>query len=93
MADSIHIPVEELKDTITRLAEIRARIEEKTGLERAGTEEDVGDGELISAVSSFDGAWKSGHETVQDNVDTYKEATQGIVDNFEKTDTDITADL
>ncbi|MEV0117330.1 hypothetical protein AB0H77_29520 [Streptomyces sp. NPDC050844] len=93
MADPIRIPVDELKDTIAKLAEIRSRIEEKTGLERAGTEEDVGDSGLIDAVGSFDGAWAAGHDRVQENVDTYKDATQGIIDNFEKTDSETTKDL
>lgn len=82
----IEIPVEDLKDTLTQLAEIRDRIEEKTSLERVGGEEDVGDSGLIDAVNSFDEAWNKGHDRVQENVDTFKEATQGIIDNFESTD-------
>ncbi|MFG2297773.1 hypothetical protein [Streptomyces sp. NPDC048603] len=93
MSGGINIPVEDLKDTIARLTEIRSRIEEKTGLERAGTENDIGDSGLIEAVTSFDSAWKAGHERVQENVDAFGQAAQGIVDNFEQADTEIHASL
>lgn len=83
---TIDIPIQDLKDTLTQLAEIRDRIEEKTALERVGAESDVGDRKLIESVNDFDSAWDKGHDRVQENVDTFKEGTQGVIDNFESTD-------
>ncbi|MFC0844059.1 MULTISPECIES: hypothetical protein [Streptomyces] len=91
MSSPIEIPIDELKNVIKLLADIQDRIEQKTGLERVGGEADVGDAKLIEAVHDFDGAWKGGHERVQENVDTFKKANQGVIDNFEKADHD-TAD-
>lgn len=91
MSSPIEIPVDELKNVIKLLADIQNRIEQKTGLERVGTEKDVGDPKLIKAVNDFDGAWKAGHERVEDNVKEFKKANQGVIDNFEKADRD-TAD-
>lgn len=55
MADGvINIPIQDLKDTLQGLADIRDRIEEKTGLQRVGNEGHVGDDKLIGAVNSFD---------------------------------------
>jgi hypothetical protein len=82
----IHIPVDELTDTMDALQEIRERIDKTSKLENVGSEDDVGDSGLISAVSAFDSAWAGGQERVQENVDTFKEAAQGIVDNFTGTD-------
>ncbi|MGW1494927.1 hypothetical protein [Streptomyces sp. NBC_00191] len=93
MSDSINIPVEDLRDTLTKLADIRSRIEDKTGLERVGTEADVGDRRLIDAINSFDSAWAKGHDRVQENVDSFSKSTQGIIDNFEQTDADVTQNI
>ncbi|MEV7236292.1 hypothetical protein AB0N06_20540 [Streptomyces sp. NPDC051020] len=87
MADGvINVPIDQLKETLAGLADIRARIEDKTGLQRVGGESDVGDAKLISAVNSFDGAWAKGHDRVQENVDSFKKATDGAVENFQKAD-------
>lgn len=88
MSSPIEIPIDELKNVIKLLADIQDRIEQKTGLERAGGEADVGDAKLVKAVHDFDGAWKAGHERVRDNVKTFKEANQGVIDNFEKADSE-----
>ncbi|MGW0999490.1 hypothetical protein [Streptomyces sp. NPDC002520] len=93
MADSIEIPIDDLRDTLTMLEDIRQRIEEKTGLERVGSENDVGDRKLIKAIHDFDGAWKGGQERVQENVDAFKDATTGIIDNFTRTDDETTQNL
>ncbi|MER6996813.1 hypothetical protein [Streptomyces sp. NPDC000410] len=93
MGTPIHIPVDDLKDTLANLADIRSRIEDKTGLERVGTEADVGDRQLIDAVNSFDSAWAKGHDRVQENVDSFTKSTQGIIDNFEQTDADVTQNI
>ncbi|MDQ8703442.1 hypothetical protein RCO28_13230 [Streptomyces sp. LHD-70] len=82
----IHIPVDELTDTMDALKDIRERIEKTAKLGNVGSDEDVGDSGLISAVNGFDGAWSAGHERVKENVDTFKETAQGIVDNFTDTD-------
>ncbi|MFI1105252.1 hypothetical protein [Streptomyces melanogenes] len=91
MSSPIEIPIDELKNVIKLLADIQDRIESKTGLQRVGSEADVGDAKLIDAVNDFDGAWKAGHERVRDNVKSFKEANQGVIDNFEQADRD-TAD-
>ncbi|MDI3405753.1 hypothetical protein [Streptomyces cavernicola] len=82
----IHIPVGELTDTMDALKDIRERIDRTAKLGNVGSEDDVGDSGLASAVNGFDSAWSAGHERVQENVDTFKEAAQGIVDNFTGTD-------
>ncbi|MEU6845330.1 hypothetical protein ABZ930_25975 [Streptomyces sp. NPDC046716] len=82
----IHIPVDDLADTMDALQDIRERISKTAKLSNVGSDDDVGDSGLISAVNGFDAAWKAGHERVQDNVDTFKDAAQGIVDNFTDTD-------
>ena len=82
----IRIPVDELTDAMDALQDIRQRIDKTAKLSNVGSEDDVGDSGLISAVNGFDGAWSAGHERVQENVDTFKEAAQGIVDNFTGTD-------
>lgn len=91
MSSPIEIPLDELKEVIKDLADIRDRIENKTGLQRVGTEQDVGDPTLIKAVNDFDEAWKGGHERVQENVEEFRKANQGVIDNFEKTDSETTA--
>ncbi|WP_327250411.1 hypothetical protein [Streptomyces sp. NBC_01244] len=88
---TIEIPLDELKDVIKLLSDIQERIETKTGLQRVGSEQDVGDPALIKAVNDFDGAWKAGHERVQENVEAFREANQGVIDNFEKTDSETTS--
>ncbi|MEV6949736.1 hypothetical protein AB0N07_49150 [Streptomyces sp. NPDC051172] len=82
----IHIPVDELADTMAALQDIRERIDKTAKLSNVGSDDDVGDHGLISAVNGFDDAWSAGHERVQENVDTFKQAAQGIVDNFTDTD-------
>ncbi len=82
----IHIPVGELTDTMDALKDIRERIDKTAKLDNVGSEDDVGDPGLISAVNGFDSAWSAGHEKVKENVDTFKETSQGIVDNFTHTD-------
>ncbi|MFG2226631.1 hypothetical protein [Streptomyces sp. NPDC048644] len=82
----IHIPVEELVKTIDVLKEIRGRIDETAKSDKVGSADDVGDSGLIAGVNNFDEAWSAGQERVQDNVDTFNKATQGIVDNFTDTD-------
>ncbi|NUK38369.1 hypothetical protein HRW16_30270 [Streptomyces lunaelactis] len=87
MADGvINIPIQDLKDTLQGLADIRDRIEERTGLQRVGNEGHVGDDKLIGAVNSFDEAWDKGHDRVQENVDAFKGSAQGVVDNFTTAD-------
>ncbi|MGW2562718.1 hypothetical protein ACWCXB_26420 [Streptomyces sp. NPDC001514] len=93
MSTPIHIPVEDLRDTLAKLEDIRSRIEDRTGLERVGTEADVGDRRLIDAINSFDSAWAKGHDRVQENVDSFSKSTQGIIDNFEQTDADVTQNI
>ncbi|MEU8485834.1 MULTISPECIES: hypothetical protein [unclassified Streptomyces] len=90
MSSPIEIPIDELKNVIKLLDDIKSRIADKTGLERVGVESDVGDPKLIDAVTGFDDAWKGGHERVQDNVDEFQKANQGIIDNFEQTDRETT---
>ncbi|MFK0044030.1 hypothetical protein ACIQU4_07965 [Streptomyces sp. NPDC090741] len=85
----ISIPIEDLKNTLAMLADIRSRIENRTGLEKVGTGSDVGDSTLVDAIQSFDSAWQGGHERVQENVDTFRDAAQGIVDNFQGTDEEL----
>ncbi|NLU66428.1 hypothetical protein [Streptomyces sp. HNM0574] len=82
----IRIPVDELTDTIDALKEIRDRIDNTARLYKVGTEDDVGDSGLVSGVDNFDKAWVAGHEKVQENVDTFKETSQGIIDSFTETD-------
>jgi hypothetical protein len=82
----IRIPVDELTDTMDGLKDIRERIDKTARLYQVGTPEDVGDTDLATGVDNFDKAWVAGHERVQENVDTFKEASQGIVDNFTDTD-------
>ncbi|MDB1087112.1 hypothetical protein PJ985_05965 [Streptomyces sp. ACA25] len=82
----IRIPGEELADVLVRLQQIRDRIEKTASLSSAGSDEDVGDRRLLDAVHGFDGAWGKGHKRVQENVDTFHEAVQGILDAFEETD-------
>lgn len=82
----IRIPVDELTDTMDALKDIRERIDKTARLYKVGTEDDVGDSGLVSGVDGFDSAWVAGHERVQDNVDTFKETSQGIIDNFRDTD-------
>ncbi|MFI5664199.1 hypothetical protein [Streptomyces sp. NPDC051684] len=89
----IHIPVDDLADTMDALRDIRERIGKTAKLGNVGSDEDVGDSGLTGAVNGFDTAWTAGHERVQDNVDTFKEAAQGIVDNFTDTDNDATKAL
>ncbi|MFH8371119.1 hypothetical protein [Streptomyces sp. NPDC018031] len=82
----IHIPIDELTDTVDALKDIRERIQKTAKLGNVGSEEDVGDSGLISAVHGFDDAWSAGHERVKENVDTFQETVKGIVDNFTNTD-------
>ncbi|MFI1397990.1 hypothetical protein [Streptomyces sp. NPDC020681] len=89
----IRIPMDELEEVIKMLDEIRDRISRTAGLGSVGSEADVGDENLSEAVSSFDSAWKGGHERVQENVDTFKQAAQGIVDNFRSTDDQLGQEL
>ncbi len=89
---TIHIPTDELSDVILNLDEIRNRISDTANLGSVGSDEDVGDGRLAEAIVGFDDAWKAGHERVQDNVDTFKDAAQGIIDSFESTDQDLVSD-
>jgi hypothetical protein len=88
----IRIPGDELSHTLDLLQRIRDRIERSASLESVGTEDDVG-ANLSDAVTGFDNAWKGGQERVQENVDTYRKAVEGILTNFEKTDTDLGANL
>jgi hypothetical protein len=89
----IRIPGDELSHTLDLLQRIRDRIDRSASLESVGTEDDVGDSNLSDAVTGFDSAWKGGQERVQENVDTYRKAVEGILENFEKTDTDLGAQL
>lgn len=89
----IRIPVDELTDTIDALKEIRERIDKTARLYKVGTEEDVGDSGLITGVDDFDKAWVAGHERVQENVDTFSETAQGIIDNFTETDNESAKEL
>lgn len=86
---SISIPLDDLRDTLDMLQDIRDRISGTAGLAKVGTDSDVGDPSLIDAVQSFDGAWSGGHERVQENVDTFAKAAQGIIDSFTETDDEI----
>lgn len=89
----IHIPVDELTDTMDALQEIRERIDQTARLYQVGSPEDVGDSDLASGVDNFDKAWVAGHERVQDNVDTFKDTSQGIIDNFTESDEETTKDI
>ncbi|MGP4112115.1 hypothetical protein ACTWP5_14515 [Streptomyces sp. 4N509B] len=90
---TIRIPTEELSEAIANLDEISERISETASLGKVGSEDDIGDGRLIDAVNSFDSAWKKGHERVRENVDTFKQAAQGIIDNFTSTDDQLGQEL
>lgn len=48
---------------------------------------------FIDAINSFDSAWAKGHDRVQENVDSFSKSTQGIIDNFEQTDADVTHNI
>ncbi|MFJ3233690.1 hypothetical protein [Streptomyces sp. NPDC086787] len=85
--------MEELGEVIRMLDEIRSAISRTASLGSVGSDEDVGDETLSHAINSFDGAWKSGQERVQENVDTFKEASQGIIDNFRGTDDKLNEEL
>jgi hypothetical protein len=89
----IRIPTEELSEVIRNLDEIRDRISNTASLSKVGSDDDVGDGRLTEAVGGFDGAWKGGQERVQENVDTFKQAAQGIIDNFTSTDDQLGQEL
>lgn len=86
---SISIPMDELRDTLSMLQDIKDRISGTASLSKVGSERDVGDPSLIDAVQSFDSAWTGGHERVQENVDTFAKAAQGIIDSFQNTDDEI----
>ncbi|MEV7524605.1 hypothetical protein [Streptomyces sp. NPDC091371] len=89
MGSPISIPLDDLQDTLDMLEDIKNRIANTAGLSKVGSESDIGDSSLIGAVNSFDGAWHGGHERVQDNVKTFQEAAQGIIDNFKQTDDEL----
>ncbi|CAM5689408.1 hypothetical protein [Streptomyces purpurascens] len=89
----IRVPVDDLTDTMEALKDIRERIDNTARLYQVGSPEDVGDSDLATGVDNFDKAWVAGHERVQDNVDTFKETTQGIVDNFTQADQDTSKGL
>lgn len=89
----MRIPVEELSHTLDLLQEIRERIDNTAGLDHVGSEEDVGDPKLASAIAAFDSAWRGGQERVQENVDTFRDATEGIIEAFESTDNEAAAAL
>jgi hypothetical protein len=89
----IRIPVEELAEVIEKLRAIRERIERTASLQSVGSEDDVGDSGLTHAVTGFDGAWKGGHERVQENVDTFRDTVDGIIKNFEDTDAQLVQEL
>jgi hypothetical protein len=91
--EQIRIPEQELEEVIKMLEEIRTAISKTASLSSVGSEDDVGDETLSSAIGSFDSAWRGGHERVQENVDTFRDAAQGIVDNFRKTDEQLGQEL
>ncbi|GLY00675.1 MULTISPECIES: hypothetical protein [Actinoplanes] len=89
----IRIPGDELTEIITVLTRIRDRLDRVANLDSVGTEDDVGDRNLIDGVRDFDGAWRSGHRRVQENTDTFREMVDGILENFRKADEETTAAL
>jgi hypothetical protein len=82
----IRIPGDELSEIMEMLVRIRERLDRVANLDSVGTEDDVGDGRLVRGVRTFDGAWRTGHERVQENTDKFREMVDGILTSFRETD-------
>lgn len=82
----IHIPLDDLNETVTSLEDIGERITNTARLKDIGSADDVGDSTLAGALAEFDEAWGKGHEKVQDNVKVFSENTKKISDAFTEAD-------
>lgn len=82
----IHIPLDDLNETVKSLEDIGERINNTASLDDLGSDSDVGDSTLATALTDFDKAWSAGHEKVKDNVKVFSENTQKINDAFTEAD-------